>query len=747
MSTSVTTASTRERRPGTRVIRVVLPALLILIWFAAAGVGGPYFGKVDEVSSNDQTSFLPASADATKVQNRLGEFTSSDALPAVAVMTADQRLTSQQLTALSDAVKGLTDVTGVQQGVSPVIPAKDGRAAEAFIPITSSGEIAVIVQEVRDRLVAAAPAGVTVNVTGPAGFTADLVGAFAGIDGVLLLVALAAVLVILVVVYRSLLLPVAVLATSLFALCVALLVVWWLAKVGVLTLTGQTQGILFILVIGAATDYSLLYTSRYREELRSNPDKGAATLVAWRSAVEPIVASGGTVIAGLLCLLLSDLNSNKSLGPVAALGIVFAMLAALTLLPALLFAFGRAAYWPRRPVYEVAHQHNAIDPRGLYARVGRLVARRPRTVWITCVVLLLAGAASITGLRADGVPQSDLVIGASDARDGQRALAEHFPAGSGSPASVIVAESDLQRAADVLLANDGVDAVTVTSADSPSGSAPVTTAGIGAVGPPGTPAPEPTVVNGDVLLQATLTAAADSAAAERTVRSLRSDLAGVGLVGGETATAIDTNDTSIRDRTLIIPLTLAVILLILMLLLRAVVAPVLLIATTVLSFATALGVSALVFNEVLRLPGADPSVPLFGFVFLVALGIDYNIFLMTRVREESARHGTRPGILRGLAVTGGVITSAGVVLAATFAALAVIPVLFLLQIAFIVAFGVLLDTFVVRTLLVPALTYQIGPAIWWPGRLSRPAGRHAAEPVEADHEHADADTVPAPARQ
>ncbi|MEH0108802.1 MMPL family transporter [Tersicoccus sp. MR15.9] len=724
------------RRPGGRALRIVLPALLITIWFVAAGIGGPYFGKVDEVSSNDQTSFLPASADATKVQNRLGDFTSSDALPAVAVMTADRTLTAQDRQALTTAVTRLKEIDGVESGISPLIPAKDGRAAEAFVPISSSGEVATVVEQVRDRLTRAAPDGVSVHITGPAGFTADLVGAFAGIDGVLLLVALAAVLVILVIVYRSLLLPVAVLATSMFALCVALLTVWWLAKAGILTLTGQTQGILFILVIGAATDYSLLYTARYREELRSTPDKGAATLAAWRSAVEPIAASGGTVIVGLLCLLLSDLNSNKSLGPVAALGIVFAMLAALTLLPALLFAFGRAAYWPRRPRFEPEHRHNAVDPRGLYARVGRLVARRPRTVWITCVALLLAGAAGIVGLRADGVPQSDLVIGTSDARDGQKALAEHFPGGSGSPASVIVEQGDLQRAADVLLAHDGVDAVTVTSADSPSGSAPVTKDGVGTVGRPGTPAPKPTVADGDVLLQATLTDPADSAAAEATVRSLRSDLAGVALVGGETATAIDTNDTSIHDRTLIIPLTLAVILVILMLLLRAVIAPVLLIITTVISFATALGVSSLVFNHVLNLPGADPSVPLFGFVFLVALGIDYNIFLMTRVREESARHGTRPGILRGLAVTGGVITSAGVVLAATFAALAVIPVLFLLQIAFIVAFGVLLDTFVVRTLLVPALTYQVGPAIWWPGRLSRPAGRHAAD-VRPD---------PAPAR-
>ena len=357
---------------------------------------------------------------------------------------------------------------------------------------------------------------------------------------------------------------------------------------------------------------------------------------------------------------------------------------------------------------------------GLWARLAGFIKRRPRVIWIVTTLVLLAGAAGVTQLDVDGVPQSDLVLGASEARDGQVALGEHFPGGSGSPVYVVVAEDQLQDAADILLANDGVDAVSVTSADSPSGSAPVTADGITAVGPPGTPVPEPTTVKGDVLLQGTLTDAADSEAAASTVRELRGELDGVdALVGGVTATSIDTNDASIHDRNLIIPVILVVIMFILMLLLRSVLAPVLLILTTVLSFGTAMGVSALVFNGIFAFPGADPAVPLFGFVFLVALGIDYNIFLMTRVREESKAHGTREGILRGLSITGGVITSAGLVLAATFAALSVIPILFLVQLAFIVAFGVLLDTFVVRSLLVPALTYDIGKAIWWPSKLWR----------------------------
>lgn len=719
---SAPTPPIRERSRRHSWVRVFLPVALILVWLVGASLGGPLFGKVDEVSSNDQTTYLPESAQATEVQQLLGEFNDSDSIPAIAVFTSDDVLTSSELDAISDAVADAPNVEGVGDDVSPALPSEDGKAVQAFIPIESDAELADATAALGDELRGAVPDGITVYITGPAGFSADLVAGFAGIDGLLLGVALLAVLIILVLVYRSFLLPLVVLSTSLFALCVALLVVWWLAKFEVLLLSGQTQGILFILVIGAATDYALLLVARFREELRVSQDKGVALLAAWKGSVEPIAASGGTVIAGLLCLLLSDLKSNSTLGPVAAIGIVFAMLSALTLLPSLLLLFGRAVFWPRRPHFEpevVAAEHG-MRTTGLWARLAGVIKRRPRVIWIVTTLVLLAGAAGVTQLDANGVPQSELVLGASEARDGQVALGEHFPGGSGSPVYVVVDEDRLQDVADVLLANDGVDAVSVTAADSPSGSAPVTADGITAVGPPGTPAPEPTTVDGEVLLQGTLTDAADSEAAAATVRELRTELDGTNaLVGGVTATSIDTNDASIHDRNLIIPVILVVIMVILMLLLRSILAPVLLILTTVLSFGTAMGVSALVFNGVFDFSGADPAVPLFGFVFLVALGIDYNIFLMTRVREESKAHGTREGILRGLSITGGVITSAGLVLAATFAALSVIPILFLVQLSFIVAFGVLLDTFVVRSLLVPALTYDIGKAIWWPSKLWR----------------------------
>ncbi len=507
-----------------------------------------------------------------------------------------------------------------------------------------------------------------------------------------------------------------------FALCAAILVVYLFALWGWIKLSGQSQGILSILVIGAATDYSLLLVARYREALEHEESRWTAIVQAWKAAFEPILASGATVILALLCLLFSDLNSNKSLGPIAAIGIVFSLLSALTLLPTLLAVFGRAAFWPFRPVYAGGHPHEhkhsdeeriaGLDGiRGVWRRVGALIAHRPRLTWIVSFVLLAACALGLTQLKANGVEQTDLVLSQSDAADGQKVLAKHFDAGSGAPVLIVATEADGEAVRAAAETNDGIATATVYT----GGGRPASAGGTAA----------PAVVkDGRVLIQATLKAQPDSAAAEQVVRDLRRDLPSTDssvLVGGVTAIALDTTDTAQSDLMKIIPIVLLVILLVLMLLLRSILAPVLLIASVVLSYAAALGVSALVFDHLFHFPGADATVPLFGFVFLVALGVDYNIFLMTRVREESLRIGTRPGILRGLGMTGSVITSAGVVLAATFAALAVIPILFLVQIAFIVAFGVLLDTVLVRSLLVPALSYDLGRAIWWPSKLWRDA--------------------------
>ncbi len=709
---------------GRRLVRGIVPAVLIVGWLALAGFGGPTFGKISDVSTNDQASFLPASAESTQVAALVPEFAGADDIPAIVIAARDGGLTDDDRAFLKSFAADAADVEGVGEELSPMIPSDDGDAVEIIVPIASEvGDTVSALAALLDD----APEGLEAYVTGPAGFTADLVAGFAGIDGILLLTALGAVLVILVIVYRSPLLPFIVLGTAVFALCAAILVVYGLAAADLVTINGQVQGILFILVIGAATDYALLYVARYREALRVHEKRWDATWAALRGSFEPILASGLTVIAGLLCLLLSDLNSNKALGPVAALGIAFSLLAALTLLPALLLAAGRVAFWPRRPrgLSSEAEPRVSKPTTGrLWPAVGRLIARRARLVWALSLVVLLIASAGLALFRADGVPQSELVLGDSPARDGQVLLGEHFPAGSGSPAVIIGSEDAITELADAAAALDGVDGVEALSDNSPTGTMPVGTDAEPFPIPTFAPL-EPTVVDGQAMLRATLTEAADSAAAEATIRELRDAVHSVdeaALVGGVTALAYDTDQTAIRDRTVIIPVVLLVILVILILLLRSVIAPLVLVGSVIVSFAAALGVSALVFEGIFHFPGADPSVPLFGFVFLVALGVDYNIFLMTRVREESLRHGTREGVLRGLTVTGGVITSAGIVLAATFAALGVIPILFLAQIAFIVAFGVLLDTLVVRSLLVPAAIYDLGSFSWWPSRLSREDG-------------------------
>lgn len=710
----------RATREPARWLRIVVPTALILIWLVLAGVGGPTFGKLSGVSSNDQAAFLPASAESTEVQDWQKRFTDSGSIPAIVVVEATETIPKSELaTTYADLGTKLGQVDGVQApaegettSVAGPIPSEDGRAVEYIVPVANTDEVKTVVADLRTVAAESVPDGARVWVTGPAGLTADLVNAFGGIDGILLLVAVAAVFVILLLVYRALLLPILVLLTSIFALCAAILIVYLFALWGWIKLSGQSQGILSILVIGAATDYSLLLVARYREALEQEPSRWVAILRAWRAAFAPIVASGATVILALLCLLFSDLNSNKSLGPIAAIGIVFSLFSALTFLPALLAVFGRASFWPFRPVLgghpqkrpEGATLAGLEGVHGLWRRIGGLIARRPRVTWIVSFVLLAACALGLTQLKANGVQQTDVILSQSDAVDGQAIVAKHFDAGSGSPVLIVTPEADGDA---VLAATEKTDGI-ASAAFYTGGGRPQ----------PGAPA-DPVVEDGHVLIQATLASPPDSAEAEAVVKELRTSLSTDGsvLVGGVTAIALDTNETAQSDLAKIIPIVLAVILVILMLLLRSIVAPVLLIGSVVLSYAAALGVSALVFNNVFGFPGADAAVPLFGFVFLVALGVDYNIFLMTRVREESVHLGTRPGILRGLGRTGSVITSAGIVLAATFAALAVIPILFLVQIAFIVAFGVLLDTVVVRSLLVPAASYDIGRAIWWPSKL------------------------------
>ena len=704
----------------------VRPLAVVLLWVL---IGIPMMlvlGKLAEVQENDNAAYLPRSTESTEVLETFVDFQDQETFPTTVVFERAGGLTAADRQAIEDYRGELAGVEFVDDdGVGQPILSEDGEAAQVVVQVAASDgeDISTSVDGLRE-VVADPPDGLTSLVGGQGGVQADFVVAFGAIDGILLLVALVVVLVILVVVYRTPILPVVVLVCAALSLGVAAAAVYALAKADVVTLSGQSQGILFILAIGAATDYSLLIVARFREELRDHESKYDAMRVAYRNSFEPILASGATVILGLLCLLLSDLASLSGLGPVGAIGIAGAMLSSLTLLPAALLLLGRWAYWPFRPMHGSEHR----DTRGLWGRIARLIQARARVVWVVTFVALAACATAITQLDEDQVPQTEVFLTEVESVEAQDLLDAHFPADNASPVQIVTPEED-------------VDDVVALVSDHPGIAEPETAAGAGGPQtlPPVFPLPspddptQPQVVDGQVIVLATLDDPADSQAATDTVRDLREDLDEVSphvLVGGLTAINLDVRDVSSSDRATVIPAILLVILIVLALLLRAVVAPLLLIVANVLSFGATLGISALVFQYAFGFPALDPSISLIGFVFLVALGIDYSIFLMTRVREESIRQGTHPGILKGLSATGGVITSAGFVLAARFAALGVIPILFLAQIGLILAFGVLLDAIVVRSLLVPALSYDIGPKIWWPSKLSRETDHADAETAE-----------------
>ena len=666
-------------------IRLWLPlALVLLVWLVGVGPLGQFTGKLGDVQTNDSSTFLPATAESTRVAELRKGFEDQSTTPAVLVWESGGEIGADAEKRAAAAIQRIQQEGLTAEAPSPPIRSEDGRALQAVLPLPADVDDPPI-EQIRE--LAAVP-GLDLYVTGSAAVGADLSAAFAGIDGLLLMVALGVVLIILLLVYRSVLLPLVVIVTAVLALALASALVYFLADRGTLTLDGQTQGIMFILVVGAATDYALLLAVRYREEL-VGADRWEAIKHAWRRSLAPISASAFTVAAGLLTLMLSDLNSNRSLGPVAAIGVGCALVAVLTFLPAALALLGRAAYWPSR---RLDRGHKVWD------RLAGLISRRPRRTWVLTALALCALAAFAPTLKADGIAQSDVFLEKTPSVEGQDALRRHFPAGSGNPVIILAKADSLQPTAQAAQAVEGVSSVRPMADRS------------------GTPV----IVDGRGMIQATLASSPDSDEAIDTVAALREALHPLpgadALVGGYTASQYDTRLTAERDRTVIIPVALLVILVILGLLLRAMTAPIVLVLTVVLSFAATLGVSALLFEHVFGFAGSDPTVPLFGFVFLVALGVDYNIFLMTRVREEALQHGAREGVLRGLVATGGVITSAGVVLAATFGALAVLPLVFLVQLAFIVAFGVLLDALVVRSLLVPALAYDLGPKMWWPTR-------------------------------
>lgn len=602
--------------------------------------------------------------------------------------------------------------------VPPPQVARDDSVALIAVPLsTADGRDRTV--ETIDRLRAAlddAPPGLTVEVTGAPAFTTDLTRVFDGADSTLLAVTAAVVALLLLVTYRSPVLwivPLAVVATTEQLTLRAIETI--VPAVGINLQSGTVTGIASVLVFGATTNYALLLIARYREELRREPDRYAAMRTALGRTAEPILASGSTVVLGVLTLLLSEQETNRALAVACATGVVLAMLAALLVLPAALVIFGRGLFWPFVPRLD----STASEGR-LWGRLGTTVLRRPTSVAVLATLLLAALALGGLGIRT-GLSETEQFRVEPEAVAGAQTLATAFPAGTTQPVAVLTAPA-------------AVGAVTEAAATVPG----VASARPGSTGT--------TVAQIDVVL----TAEPGTAASDRAIRALRTGVAAVpdsapatvdgtgpfdgALVGGAVAAGYDGAEANAADLRLILPIILLLVAAVLVLLLRGLLAPVLLVLTVIASFFASLGAAWLLFDHVLDFPALDSGVILIAFVFLVALGVDYNIFLVTRAREDARRTGTRGGMRSALRVTGGVITSAGVLLAAVFAVLGVLPLILLTQIGVIVCIGVLLDTLLVRTVLVPALVFLLGDRFWWPGRPPRPTPGQiptAPEPVPA----------------
>jgi RND superfamily putative drug exporter len=668
--------------------------LVILFWLVVVAAAGPLAGKLTDVQQNDAKSWLPGSAESTQVLDIQSSFTSPDTIPAVVVYERTSGLTgADRAKAAADAQQWarLPDLDGQVQGP---FPSQDGQALQTVIPLDLGpngwDRAAEFADDLRRDATAGAD-GMSVHIAGPLGNAADSAEAFEGIDSTLLFAAAGVVIVILLFTYRSPVLWLLPVLSAGIALTASQAVIYLLAKHADLTVNAQSAGILTVLVFGAGTDYALLLVARYREELRRHSDRHEAMAVALHRAGPAIIASAATVVVGMLCLMFAETNSTKGLGPVAAIGIAVGLAAMLSLLPALLVTAGRWIFWPVRPVHG-STDHTAT---GVWARTGARISRRPRTTWITTTVVLAALAIGIVQLDATGLTTKESFRGNPSSVVGEEVITRHFAGGAGSPVVVVSNADQASQVRDAFASTDGIVPDSVQ---------------------------QPRLQGGFGYLEGTLTSAPDSRAAFDTVDRVRERVHAVAgadaKVGGNTAVNLDVQRAARDDRNLIIPIILVAVFIILAVLLRALLAPLLLIGTVVLSFAAAMGASALVFRHIFGFGGADSSFPLFVFVFLVALGIDYNIFLMTRVREEAVRYGTRRGALIGLAATGGVITSAGIVLAGTFAVLATLPLVAFVEIGFAVALGVLLDTIVVRSVLVTALNLDIGRFMWWPSALS-----------------------------
>ena len=590
--------------------------------------------------------------------------------------------------------------------VPPVTISEDGTAAVVTIPMVKyeqTQQITDRVSELRKLMINGMPSGLQAKLTGPEGFQADIAGVFAGANFTLLGVTALVVMLLLLVTYRSPILwivPLLVVGTAdRMAQILATTVTDWFG----ITLDGSVTGILSVLVFGAGTDYALLLISRYREELLHFADRREAMAVAWRESFEAIFASSVTVILALLTLSFADLAGTRALGFACAIGIVVALISALFVLPAALVSFPRGIFWPLTP--------KPGDPNatanGVWAKLGRGVSKRPRLVAVIGVLVL--GALALGGLNVKiGLSATDQFMKKPEAVAGVELLSKSFPAGTTNPTVVVANKDKVDEVAKAIEEVPGVASATVAQKVTMT-----------AQGPTFETLTDGTIAKIDVVLNG----ASRSDEAYQSIQDIRAKVKTISgadaLVGGQDAQALDVKNAYAHDQGLLIPIILGLVFLVLLILLRSIVAPVLLLLTVVASFFASLGAGWLVFEYIFKFPALDLSVYLYSFLFLVALGVDYNIFLVTRAQEESRKFGLREGMIKALSSTGGVITSAGILLAAVFAVLGVLPLIALTQIGVIVCIGVLLDTLLVRTVIVPALAFISGEKFWWPRKPAK----------------------------
>jgi RND superfamily putative drug exporter len=635
-------------------------------------------------------SGLPDSAESAQVAALQEDLPSADSSAALIVFSRDgAELTEADIAAVTATTADLAELS-LDDFVPPPTVSDDGTAALVVVPLAEEADVTAQADraaELREIARTGLPDGLTALLAGPEGFEVDVAAVFKGADFTLLLTTVLVVAVLLLVTYRSPWLWLVPLTVVGLADGLASIVATRVAALAGITLDASVTGILSVLVFGAGTNYALLLIARDRDELRVNEDRREAMAKALRGAGPAIVASGSTVVLGLLTLVFAELTGNRALGIACAVGVVIAMLFALLVLPAALVLFGRRLFWPYVPKFG----SEPTTERGVWFRLGTLVSRKPIAVAVIGALLLGGLALAVPTIKV-GLAQTDKFTSVPEAVTGQEIIADAFSAGSGSPAAVIVNASYADDVAATAEKIDGVDSVSVGE------------------------------TNGDITqVNVTLDAAAETPAAFATIEDLRSQLGAMdgadALVGGLDAQALDVNNAQVHDQDLVIPLILGLVFLVLVLLLRSLVAPVLLLLTVVASFFASIGASWLLFESIFGFPAIDTNVVLFSFLFLVALGVDYNIFLVTRAREESVEHGTRQGMIRALSSTGGVITSAGILLAAVFAVLGVLPLITLTQIGIIVCIGVLLDTLLVRTVIVPALAFIAGDKFWWPSKV------------------------------